>query len=307
MLSIENMVKSDRLSIDRHLLHQFLTIYEVSSVSRAAEILGVNQSSISHALERLRKIVQDPLFVRSGRGIVPTERAHEIALEAREILLRMDRLVALPVYDPALDKEPFTIMANDYEIEMVIKPRLSEIRDKAPCATLRIVNAISGRDIPDVLRNHSVDLVLNPDVDVDAPDIKQKRLFSDDDQVFYDASVRKAPVGLDDYCEAKHAMLVLGDIRTSDIELLLQEQNRTRLVVLETPTFSSMARLMKGTDIVATMPKKLSENLFADFEVCAPPFQATSFSIMQMWHVSMDKSPRNLWYRTILTSHENGG
>lgn len=293
------MHKSDRSTIDNHLLHQFLTIYENSSVSRAAEILEVNQSTVSHALERLRKIVKDPLFVRAGRGIVPTERAHEIALEAREILSRIDTLIAVPDFDPCADKEPFTIMANDYEIETVIKPRLALLRKKAPSSSLRIVNAVSGRDIPEVLRNHSVDLVLNPDIDVDAVDIKQKRLFSDKEIVFYDATIRKAPLSLDEYCSAKHAMLVLGKIRITEIEKILLEQNRTRHIVLETPTFASLSALIKGTDIVATMPMKLSETMFSDFEMCQPPISIPSFSIMQMWHTTMDKSPRNKWYRSI--------
>lgn len=293
------MHEIDKSTIDKRLLHQFLTVYDVNSVSRAAEILEINQSSVSHALERLRKIVGDPLFVRSGRGIAPTERAHVIATEAREIIVRLDNLVSTPIYNPLLDTEPFTVMANDYEIETVIKPRFAAIREKAPLATLRIINSASGSDIPEMLRKHVADLVLNPDCDVDATDIKQKRIFSDQEEVFYDSSIRNAPLSIDEYCSAQHAMLVLGNIRITEIESTLLEQGRTRKIVLETQTFSALADLIRGTDIVATMPSKLSKTAFLGFDKCQAPFSLQPFSIMQMWHVSNDNSPRNKWYRSM--------
>lgn len=299
------MHDSNMFTIDRRLLHQFLVVYDSNSVSRAADQLQINQSSVSHALERLRKIIGDPLFVRSGRGIAATERANEIAPEAREIVRRMDLLVSKPAYDPATDSGVFTIMANDYEIQTVVKPSLPAIRKLAPMVTMRIINAASGPDIPELLRSGKVDLVLNPNVDVDASDIKQKRLFSDSEVVFYDPEIRKAPKSLNDFCKARHAMLVLGDIRITDLERELEKRKLSRHVVLEAPTFFAVGDLIRGTDIIAAMPSRLSTTIFRSFQFTNLPVSIPSFSIMQMWHNRMDSSPRHKWFRSITDLHQN--
>ena len=68
------MNRIDHLDLDGKSLTTFLTVLEEMSVSRAAERLGVTQSAVSHALDKLRTILDDPLFVRVGRGIEPTAR-----------------------------------------------------------------------------------------------------------------------------------------------------------------------------------------------------------------------------------------
>ena len=58
----------DHLGLDGYSLRTFLTVLDESSVSKAAEMLGVSQSAVSHTLDKLREIFGDPLFVRVGRG-----------------------------------------------------------------------------------------------------------------------------------------------------------------------------------------------------------------------------------------------
>ena len=65
----------DHFDLDGHSLRLLVAVVEEGAVTRAAWRLGVTQSAVSHGLDKLRAIVGDPLFVRSGRGIVPTARA----------------------------------------------------------------------------------------------------------------------------------------------------------------------------------------------------------------------------------------
>ena len=69
------MRKIDHLALDGHALKTFLTVLDETSVSRAANNLGVTQSAVSHTLDKLRKIFGDPLFIRVGRGIEPSAAA----------------------------------------------------------------------------------------------------------------------------------------------------------------------------------------------------------------------------------------
>ena len=76
----------DTFNLDFRALSTFLAVLDEGSVSRAAVRLGVTQSAVSHTLERLRQALGDPLFVKSGRGIVPTRCALQAGPHIRQIL-----------------------------------------------------------------------------------------------------------------------------------------------------------------------------------------------------------------------------
>ena len=80
------MSKFDYLGLDGNALTTFLTVLEEMSVSRAAERLGVTQSAVSHTLDKLREIFEDPLFVRAGRGIESTARARALQGPVESVL-----------------------------------------------------------------------------------------------------------------------------------------------------------------------------------------------------------------------------
>lgn len=79
----------DYSTLDGRLLRMFISVYEHQSVTKAADSMGVTQSTVSHGLNQLRKIVKDELFVTSGRGIAPTPKAGELIEKAREIVIAM--------------------------------------------------------------------------------------------------------------------------------------------------------------------------------------------------------------------------
>ncbi|MDP2572116.1 LysR family transcriptional regulator [Vibrio penaeicida] len=296
------MHKTDYLAIDGKLLTQFLAIYDFQSVSRAAQYLNINQSSASHALERLRKILDDPLFVRSGRGLIPTERADTVALDARLVLAKLEAMSTDMTYDPSTDKGEFTIMANDYEIEHILKPVFPLFQQQAPELTIRIIHAISGLDIPTALREGVADLAINPDIDIDATDIRQKRLISDFDVVYYDPSQRSAPSSVEEYCNARHGIIVLGDIKKTEADNQLVARGKERKIAIKTSSFNVLASLVRGTDIITTMPSRLSESIFNGLAQCPSPIDLAPYSIVQLWHQQNSHSARHKWVRETIQS-----
>jgi molybdenum-dependent DNA-binding transcriptional regulator ModE len=83
---INLMKKIDHLALDGHALALFLAVLEEGSVTSAATRLGLTQSAVSHGLNKLRRIVGDPLFAKSGRGIVATAHAQALAAKARALI-----------------------------------------------------------------------------------------------------------------------------------------------------------------------------------------------------------------------------
>ncbi len=118
------MRKSDHLAISGLLLTLFLTVYDTNSVGRAAEVLDINQSSVSHGLENLRGILGDQLFIKQGRGITPTERAIALAPEVRSMLASLEGMIRKSDYDPKSDDRAVTLAGNvdafpDVNVDMV--------------------------------------------------------------------------------------------------------------------------------------------------------------------------------------------
>ena len=111
------MSKIDYLNLDGNTLRTFITVFDEKSVSRAAERLGVSQSAVSHTLEKLRVIFDDPLFVREGRGIESPPRGISLRSPVESAL---DDLLALTdhrAFNPYVEEMEFTIAANDFPFE----------------------------------------------------------------------------------------------------------------------------------------------------------------------------------------------
>src|SRR5262245_4288996 len=104
----------DLAGADLNLLVLFETVIRERHVRRAAEKLHVSPSAVSHGLSRLRRLLGDPLFLRTPRGVVPTERANQLSESIAEILVRIRTVVATAEpFDPARSTRRFTIGAPD--------------------------------------------------------------------------------------------------------------------------------------------------------------------------------------------------
>ena len=199
------MSKFDYSDLDGRLLRLLLAVFETGSITRAADRLGVSQSAVSHLLLKLHRIVGEPLFVKSGRGIAPTARAGELATRARELLAAMERFASLQVFDPRTWQTTFTVAANDFQRDVLLPPLMAQLRVKAPLLDLRVIP--SGIPSVDMLRDGHCHLVISPRPP-DAGDVMQKRLFDDEYRVFFDPAVQQAPASRAAYLAAEHITVV---------------------------------------------------------------------------------------------------
>jgi DNA-binding transcriptional LysR family regulator len=124
---------------DLNLFAVFDTLYELRSVTRAAEKLNLTQSAVSHALRRLRQTIGDPLFVRSGSGLHPTERARSMAPAIRDGLTRLGEALVANGFDPASSERTFTIAATSYFCALLIPGLIAAARVVAPGVRIRAV------------------------------------------------------------------------------------------------------------------------------------------------------------------------
>jgi DNA-binding transcriptional LysR family regulator len=146
------------MDIDLNLLRIFEILYDERHATRAAARLFLTQSAVSHALARLRVVLNDPLFIRIPSGLQPTERAHQLAPRLRAALAEIRSVVAAPTFDPAKTRQRFVISAGPYFCMLVVPNLIALARKSAPGITLQIVNIRA--DIAEALDQQQVDIAL---------------------------------------------------------------------------------------------------------------------------------------------------
>src|SRR5260221_3187541 len=146
-------------SLDLNLLRIFDALMEERSVTRVGARLSLTQSAISHALNRLRHMLGDELFMRTTDGMQPTARAAEIGPRLRQALRQMERALAPVAFEPASTDRCFTIGATDYFSALLLPELVAELRTQAPYAELRI-RPLDDVDIVEQLDTGRLDLAI---------------------------------------------------------------------------------------------------------------------------------------------------
>jgi len=291
------MSKFDHLDLDGHLLQLLLAVVEAGSVTGAAQRLGVTQSAVSHLLDKLRVITGDPLFVKSGRGIVATARAEELAAEARELLRQLQHFAHSVDFDPARWQATYTIAANDFQRDLLLPALAARLRQSAPGVALRIIPSAIPR--LDMLRNDECQLVISPRPP-EGSDIVQKRLFEDQYRVFYDPAVRAAPRDEADYLAADHATVVYEPRRSLDLDQHLASKGLHRRFTIMVPSFSALPPFLRGTALLATVPGLLARQTFTGLASCPPPVSCPGNPMYAIWHARYQQDAAHRWLRAQL-------
>ncbi|MBX3619463.1 MAG: LysR family transcriptional regulator [Rhizobacter sp.] len=284
----------DHLDLDGRLLHLLVAVSEERSVTRAASRLGVTQSAVSHLLDKLRLMVGDPLFVRSGRGIVATARAEELAARARCLLDDMRGFLTAGGLPPGGYSGCITIAANDLQRDLLLPAVLQRLRRESPQITLRVIP--SGVPTPEMLRDSHCQLVISPRPP-DAGDLLQKRLFEDRHAVFYDPAQRSAPADLADYLAAEHVTVVYEPQRALDLDRVLAERGVQRRFAASVPGFAGIAAFVQGTPWLTTAPSLLRHTLLRGLAMAEPPLPCPPLPMYLIWHARHQADPLHRWVR----------
>jgi DNA-binding transcriptional LysR family regulator len=151
----------DLNNVDLNLLVAFDALLTERSVTKAADRLSVGQSAMSSTLNRLRKLLDDPVLVRQGRGVVATPLAESLVEPVRDALSEIDHVLSRTrVFDPAHDRRRFAVIANDSLTMTVLQPLLARFAREASGVRLDIDS--SHEDFAGRLARHEVDLVIVP-------------------------------------------------------------------------------------------------------------------------------------------------
>ena len=265
--------------VDLNLLVVLDALLDERSVTRAAARLGYTQSTISGMLARLRDVFDDPLFVRTQRGILPTPRAEALAAPLKQFLADGRRLIARETFDPATAELTFAISSNDYMQQALLVPFIGMLRREAPKIRLAIRPAVIA-GLAEALASGEIDLAVTiPEFAMS--DLPSRLLYRER----YVAAVRLrhplagcAAISLESFCSYDHVLVSpTGGSFEGPTDEALARVGQRRMVRYSVPSFLLLPELLQTDDLIALIPSRLLHGNGERLKLLEPPIEVSRF------------------------------
>jgi DNA-binding transcriptional LysR family regulator len=172
-------------SIDFNLFVVFDAVMQERSLTRAGRRLGLSQPATSHAVSRLRRMLQDDLFVRTPEGMQPTPRALQMAESVHDALHVLKAALEPEAFDPGLAERSFAVAVNTYAARAIVPALARQIAELAPRVSLD-ARPLDQSDAYGQLDNGDIDVLLTTLAD-GGERFKCVRLTDDDYVAVFDA------------------------------------------------------------------------------------------------------------------------
>ena len=274
------------------------------NVTRAAKRLGLTQSAVSNALGQLRQALGDPLFVRSRRGVVPTERALALAGPVRQALgIVESALAGTGAFEPGTTTRSFVIAASDYTEYVVLPALLRRLEREAPRVRLE-VRAWGAHEVPPALEAGEVDLMLGY-YGALPPGHHEQALFEEEYVCIVKQrhpSVRRR-LTLKRYLALNHVLVTQRPGSLGSVDVALARLGLTRNVGARVSHFLMVPHLVAQTDMVAALSRRIAEPAARSLGLglYPPPLDLPKSRVGQVWHERTASDAGNRWLRRVVS------
>jgi DNA-binding transcriptional LysR family regulator len=291
--------RSGTAPLDARSLRLFDLLYRTRSVTRAAEQLGQAQPTVSIWLNRLRRDLHDPLFVRTRAGMEPTPRADALIGMARTALDALQRLTEADTgFDPASSHQRFRICMTDASHVTLLPRLLGRLRTVAPLVRVEVLQIDAQTEAR--LQSGEADLALGliPELEVG---FYQQSLYVQDWVCLVNPRHPRIGKRLDRAAYEAEGHIAIASTGYRLLEAAVASARVQRHVVLDLPGFLGLGALIQATDLIATLPRHTGETLAATNGLAAfpAPVPIPSFSVKLHWHARYHHDAGNRWLRAL--------
>jgi DNA-binding transcriptional LysR family regulator len=288
--------------VDLNLLLHFDALMRAANVSRAAQLIGISQPAMSAALSRLRQLFGDPLLIRSGHAMTPTERALELhRLFVPMLALWQQATEEREAFAPQRASRAFTLLATDY-IQFLLLPPLSEaIAREASGIRLNVLPTNPIKTLQ-LLETNQVELAIGH-YDDPPGSLRTRPLFTEDAVCV----VRKGhpalqrPWTVETYAALEHMKVTSSTAGTFATALAqsLQSRDLDLKVPLTLSSYLAAPYVAARTDLVATLPRSVAHAIAPSLPLVVLPLPLTvrEINIAVYWHQRHHTDPAHRWLR----------
>jgi DNA-binding transcriptional LysR family regulator len=297
------MLSADIRNVDLNLLVALDALVDECSVTRAAVRLSLTQPTVSGMLARLRDVFDDPLFVRTQRGLLPTPRTEALTPLLKRVLADTAALIAGRTFVPETAEMTVSLAVNDYMHASLVVPFIKELRRRAPKIKLA-VRPMAIADLSIKLSRGEVDIAITIP-DFVAADLPSRFLYRER----YVCAVRnrhplnKKKVSVKDFCRFDHVLVSpSGGAFEGPTDRELAKLGLARRVALSVPSFLILPEVLQADDLIAVVPERLLQGRTRNLRTFAPPVPVPGFDVIAVWHARLHEDPAHVWLRDLLAS-----
>lgn len=250
-----------------NLLVLFEAVLEERHVRRAADRLNLSPSAVSHGLSRLRRMLNDPLFLKHPKGVVPTQRATELQAPIADILARVRGVIGNAArFDPANSNRRFSVGLPDGASTVVLPRMILNLARAAPNVNLGVRATMPQTALAE-LDARTIDITVQPINDL-PPRFHSAVLY---EERFVVAMRNGHPLGrrpsLRRYAAAAHVLMSPSGDPFGNIDQELAVHGLTRRVAVTAPNFLCALEIVAETDMVAAVPRRQVEGYASRFAI----------------------------------------
>ncbi|WP_117235267.1 LysR family transcriptional regulator [Vibrio maerlii] len=288
-------------NIDLNLLVAFQALMEAGSVTRAAEKSYVSQSAMSHSLQRLRVLLDDPLFERVGSRMEPTPRALELSKVVDSLLLTVKTELLEPKqFNPEEYKGLWRIGLTDYA-EQAFGPILFDlIKQIAPNAKVVFFN-VNKSNYQSQFEEHKLDVVIGSFGQTSSK-YRVQQLYTEKHLCLFDNRQLEfeLPLSEIDFVSVEHALVSPVGAVATQVDAQLEELGLKRDVSFVSSNFLTIRKLVRGRRLMCIVPRLVAitaEGEDKDLVACEPPIDVPDFNIHLVYRANKEKDEKNSFLR----------
>jgi DNA-binding transcriptional LysR family regulator len=286
--------------VDLNLIPALAMLLDERSVSRAAEAVGLSQSAMSRALQRLRRTLGDELLVRAGDGYRLTPVGEQLKVEVAEIVPRLSAMFLNRDFDPAAEFREFRMTGSDYAITTFGAQLFAKVISAAPDASVRFYPWHSG--VLQELQNGELDIVFT--AMHMRPPIRTEVLFTDSMVAVVAEGhpwTARSSVTLDEYLEARHLMIDMKDGLQPSVDAVLTARGMKRRAGLTMPYHVIAPAALFGTELVLSIPRRMLADCAnrhgSRLHVIDLPAEISALPYHMCWHPRVEHDQAHQWLR----------
>jgi len=291
---------------DLNLLVAFNALMLERNVTKAAALAGVSQPAMSAALARLRRVFDDPLFIRSAEGLLPTAKAQEMAISVADALGQVRHLMKpAEDFDPNDKQRSFTLGLTEYPLHVLLPALTKKLATLAPNCTIHVRYFIDRDEVVALLDAGKIDIAVGVPPTKAENRILSQPLLRDDfvTLVGSDHPIAQKEMNLQAFLSLPHILVSPEGNRYGLVDQKLREQGLARNISLTLPTMFTVPDLLPDTDYVATVLSRVAttsahQDRFVMFE---PPLALPSIPFDLLWHRRTQDSSAHRWLRGVIS------
>jgi len=286
-------------SFDLNLFVIMNSIYTEGSLTKAAEVVGITQPAVSNALSRLREKFDDELFVRTGSGMVPTQKTENIIQDVQNALQLMQKSVNEPdEFKPESSQRTFRISLGDINEGRILAILMGKIEKEAP--NVSVESYYSARDQVHALATNELSFAVDPFIP-NSKDTNSMKVFSDKFVIAHRANhpiSKVSNLDLDEMLKLKYINISNRKRGASVVEMEMQKMQLQPEMALRAQHYLVTPEIVRSTDLcllcAETFAKKHGLS-YVEIPLKVPPLEQ-----YLIWHNSDDNDGSHIWMRNLI-------